>query len=180
MTSTETVPRTANLLACRQWWKVCFLYGDQEKYYRQIYGKAASQRLAQSQRVIYPTKTSEPVVINDDIFPFVVRREEKTVPNSKVTVLDDPFLFGFDNESDSGIEAKPDPPKPILKHRSMSSPSSPLIKINNNRRTGICDVSGIVENAIGTRTCSEKFSSVQFNIKPSSQLQVNRTSRNLE
>ncbi|XP_052873835.1 protein prickle-like [Anopheles cruzii] len=30
----------------KQWWKVCFLYGNQDKYYRQIYGKAASERLA--------------------------------------------------------------------------------------------------------------------------------------
>ncbi|XP_037954429.1 protein prickle [Teleopsis dalmanni] len=42
------VPRTANLLACKQWWRVCFLYGDQQKYYRQVYGKAAAQRLALS------------------------------------------------------------------------------------------------------------------------------------
>ena len=41
-------PKQANLLACRQWWKVCFLYGDQQKYYRQVYGRAASQRMAQS------------------------------------------------------------------------------------------------------------------------------------
>ncbi|XP_013104864.2 protein prickle isoform X1 [Stomoxys calcitrans] len=40
------VPRTANLLACKQWWRVCFLYGDQQKYYRQVYSKAAAQRLA--------------------------------------------------------------------------------------------------------------------------------------
>jgi len=42
------VPRTANLLACKQWWRVCFLYGDQQKYYRQLYSKAAAQRLATS------------------------------------------------------------------------------------------------------------------------------------
>ncbi|XP_017478455.1 PREDICTED: protein prickle-like, partial [Rhagoletis zephyria] len=42
------VPRTANLLACKQWWRVCFLYGDQQKYYRQVYSKAAAQRLALS------------------------------------------------------------------------------------------------------------------------------------
>lgn len=42
------VPRTANLLACKQWWRVCFLYGDQQKYYRQLYSKAAAQRLAAS------------------------------------------------------------------------------------------------------------------------------------
>lgn len=42
------VPRTANLLACKQWWRVCFLYGDQQKYYRQVYSKAAAQRLVLS------------------------------------------------------------------------------------------------------------------------------------
>lgn len=29
----------ANILMCKQWWKVCWMYGDQEKYYRQLYGK---------------------------------------------------------------------------------------------------------------------------------------------
>lgn len=30
---------TANVLMCKQWWKVCWMYGDQEKYYRQLYAK---------------------------------------------------------------------------------------------------------------------------------------------
>jgi len=29
---------SSNVLMCRQWWKVCWMYGDQEKYYRQLYG----------------------------------------------------------------------------------------------------------------------------------------------
>ena len=29
----------AQLLAHRQWWKVCWVYGDQQKYYRQLYGR---------------------------------------------------------------------------------------------------------------------------------------------
>ena len=29
----------AQLLANRQWWKVCWVYGDQQKYYRQLYGR---------------------------------------------------------------------------------------------------------------------------------------------
>ncbi len=29
----------AQLLAQRQWWKVCWVYGDQQKYYRQLYGR---------------------------------------------------------------------------------------------------------------------------------------------
>ncbi|KAJ9576682.1 hypothetical protein L9F63_025423, partial [Diploptera punctata] len=30
---------TNNVLMCRHWWKVCWIYGDQEKYYRQLYGR---------------------------------------------------------------------------------------------------------------------------------------------
>lgn len=33
---------TANVLMCKQWWKVCWMYGDQEKYYRQLYAKKAT------------------------------------------------------------------------------------------------------------------------------------------
>ena len=29
---------SSNVLMCRQWWKVCWIYGDQEKYYRYLYG----------------------------------------------------------------------------------------------------------------------------------------------
>ena len=28
-----------NILMCRQWWKVCWVYGDQYKMYKQMYGK---------------------------------------------------------------------------------------------------------------------------------------------
>lgn len=88
---TDSVPKTANLLACKQWWKVCFLHGDQEKYYRQIYSRAAAQRLANYQkddedgfddknnstlsdskgnesRIIFPTKMHSPVVIDSSSF----------------------------------------------------------------------------------------------------------------
>lgn len=184
MSTTDTVPRTANLLACRQWWKVCFLYGDQEKYYRQIYGKAASQRLASSQRltspqrIIYPTKLLDPVVLNGSPPRTIESRKrcretskEKTIPHSRVTVLDDPFLFGIDNDygSDSGIDASGrntkspsgEPPKPILKNRievkrpdynQTGLPSADLERVRNlstNRnRSTICDVTGVVENAM--------------------------------
>ncbi|XP_037828521.1 protein prickle isoform X2 [Lucilia sericata] len=53
------VPRTANLLACKQWWRVCFLYGDQQKYYRQVYSKAAAQRLALSTTTSTATATTK-------------------------------------------------------------------------------------------------------------------------
>lgn len=118
METTPAIPRTANLLACKQWWKVCFLYGDQDKYYRQIYGKAASKRLAMSQArqqnpspqnaendpdVIFPCRSHRGILITKKK-PEV----EETKP-SRVTILDDPFLLGLDpipngNQSrDSGI-----------------------------------------------------------------------------
>jgi hypothetical protein len=48
LTQRDSGPKTANLLACKQWWKVCFMHGSQEKYYREIYGRAAVQRVARS------------------------------------------------------------------------------------------------------------------------------------
>lgn len=133
-TQSDSVPKTANLLACKQWWKVCFLHGDQEKYYRQIYGRAAAQRLANfnkdddkntsstaDSRIIFPTKLHSPVVIENgshDTFPlkdYQNRRnksfqEDPIKPGkSIINILDDPFLFGInevnENGSDSGIDA---------------------------------------------------------------------------
>lgn len=116
------VPRTANLLACKQWWKVCFLYGDQEKYYRQVYGKAASQRIALSSNSSPKNETKEQQSSNSILLteprrklkiPFerrnnnvILQENDKPNFNSRITVLDDPFLFGIDDENlskDSGI-----------------------------------------------------------------------------
>lgn len=132
-TQSDSVPKTANLLACKQWWKVCFLHGDQEKYYRQIYGRAAAQRLANfpkdgedgnksstDSRIIFPTKLHSPVVIENgshDTFKLTDYqnrrknfRDDPIVPGkSVINILDDPFLFGInevnENGSDSGIDA---------------------------------------------------------------------------
>lgn len=129
----ENVPRTANLLACKQWWKVCFLHGNQEKYYRQIYGQAAAQRMKEAaneknlnlpNKIVYPTKSHSPVIIDSgsgDTFKLnnsPKNRKQKVysknadpewiLPKSTVNILDDPFLFGIDhieNGSDSGIDA---------------------------------------------------------------------------
>lgn len=67
--------------------------GNQEKYYRKIYGRAATRRLATSKNVVYPI--SENIAINQII-------QSKSIAN----ILDDPFFFGFnENGSDSGIDA---------------------------------------------------------------------------
>lgn len=146
-TSIEPVlPRTANLLACKQWWRVCFLYGDQQKYYRQVYSKAAAQRLALSNKAkksaammtttTEATTTPPPLFPKQQTIPSTQRRTKKSMKSlrnagneedhddynnnrstiskepskkkneevtnnaAKVTILDDPFLFGIDDIAD--------------------------------------------------------------------------------
>lgn len=37
--TTKAFGGSSNVLMCKQqWWKVCWIYGDQEKYYRHLYG----------------------------------------------------------------------------------------------------------------------------------------------
>lgn len=42
---------------CKQWWKVCWMYGDQEKYYRQLYAKRATSTPIASLGIERPGKT---------------------------------------------------------------------------------------------------------------------------
>lgn len=122
MKQSESVPKTANLLACKQWWKVCFLHGDQEKYYRQIYGRAAAQRLAKSpnnddksvlsstdSRIIFPTKLHSPVVIETRSHDALKLADYRNRSDSFVPGRSDPFIFSRvavnENGSDSGIDA---------------------------------------------------------------------------
>lgn len=57
----ENVSASANVLMCKQWWKVCWMYGDQEKYYRQLYGKRAGEKftLPESQHTFGLMQKSE-------------------------------------------------------------------------------------------------------------------------
>ncbi|XP_058461914.1 protein prickle-like [Malaya genurostris] len=138
MSTSETVvakpAANANPPAGKQWWKVCFLYGNQEKYYRQIYAKAASERIAHAAQtknnnsknagtglssgkaaIIFPTKQHRPILLNG------TRKDadsDKAAPAGKkrVTVLDDSFLLGVSEDeqrSDSGIniDAVSSPPE---------------------------------------------------------------------
>jgi hypothetical protein len=147
----DSVPKTANLLACKQWWKVCFLHGNQEKYYRQIYGRAAAQRLAGYQkdnendkssdasgnesRIIFPTKLHSPVVIENgthDTFKLQdynnrrtrSYRDDQIVPaKSIINILDDPFLFGINEVNENGSDSGIDANCPS---KIVRNPKSPL------------------------------------------------------
>ena len=149
---TDSVPKTANLLACKQWWKVCFLHGNQEKYYRQIYGRAAAQRLAGYQkdsdfekanissaaesRIIFPTKLHSPVVIETGSHDTVKLqdynnrrtrsyRDDPIVPGkSIINILDDPFLFGINEVNENGSDSGIDANCPSKTVRSNRSPAN--------------------------------------------------------
>uniref|UniRef100_A0A182MN04 Protein prickle n=1 Tax=Anopheles culicifacies TaxID=139723 RepID=A0A182MN04_9DIPT len=67
----------------KQWWKVCFLYGgNQEKYYRQIYGKAASERLAAASAKQMAT-TSEVTPGNSSAKLLTTGKSIPTLPTKK-------------------------------------------------------------------------------------------------
>jgi hypothetical protein len=91
----ENLPKTANLLACKQWWKSCFLHGDQEKFYRQIYSRAAAQRLAANySSTEFPTKITR----NDENDTFEIKQK------IAINVQDDPFLFGINGADAKNVE----------------------------------------------------------------------------
>lgn len=60
----------AHLLAHRQWWKVCWVYGDQQKYYRQLYGRKknlTTLRSGQNSERPHGAAGDDDVVGDDDV-----------------------------------------------------------------------------------------------------------------
>lgn len=108
-----------NLLACKRWWRVCFLYGDQQKYYRQVYGRAACQRLAASASentnpTLFPAKQSSrrrTRLYRSDQFNCKSNSKPiRSVPRVSVgkNGFEDEFQIGLNepasNSEDSGID----------------------------------------------------------------------------
>ncbi|CAH0394990.1 unnamed protein product [Bemisia tabaci] len=62
---------SSNILMCRQWWKVCWIYGDQEKYYRQLYARRPSNQGA------FSPPTSQPSAV------LAVHQQELTLKESE-------------------------------------------------------------------------------------------------
>lgn len=59
----HNVSSSANVLMCKQWWKVCWMYGDQEKYYRQLYGKKLNHKNEHFKKY-ENTTTNENIALN--------------------------------------------------------------------------------------------------------------------
>lgn len=154
MSSSDAIPRTANLLACKHWWKVCFLYGDQEKYYRNAYGKAIAQRFTPEHANLYSNQADQ----NSFMRQPPLFEKEQTI-ESKVTVLDDPFLLGLNNDNEI--------PTTALNNDNNNDDGLPevLTNMNKNRRSGITDESGTVALAIG-----KSINDSQQNFSPENQV----------
>lgn len=58
MTSVNRTGPSDHTLMCKQWWRVCWMYGDQEKFYRQLYGRKNTSRAI--------VKSTAATLANDD------------------------------------------------------------------------------------------------------------------
>ncbi|CAK1550279.1 unnamed protein product [Leptosia nina] len=85
---------SANILMCKQWWKVCWMYGDQEKYYRQLYGRRKINTLNDINKGIFDTDAKRPgahiTELTDDFF------KNHTTPDDKEWFGGEEPDYGFE------------------------------------------------------------------------------------
>lgn len=96
----ENVSASANVLMCKQWWKVCWMYGDQEKYYRQLYAKRAVN-LKTTNEIINGVQQQQQDEHPDQGKRFSVKHVNGSVPdvtNAYSSVLDSLDLTSGINE----------------------------------------------------------------------------------
>lgn len=124
---------SANILMCKQWWKVCWMYGDQEKYYRQLYGRKATGRnfapppvkkngvqiseLTDDFLLGNPTETNVSEVTNLNGIKYK-RKTESKVPSPDPYPYQDPYLLGNSSPEtlygfQTGSPQTPSPRPPI-------------------------------------------------------------------
>lgn len=84
----ENTSSSANVLMCKQWWKVCWMYGDQEKYYRQLYAKQRQTAIENNKYENVPISGTNQAVISSTTFDrhyentqIEKKRERKCVNN---------------------------------------------------------------------------------------------------
>ncbi|KAF5307514.1 hypothetical protein FQR65_LT06869 [Abscondita terminalis] len=100
----ENVSSSANVLMCKQWWKVCWMYGDQEKYYRQLYGKQRAATIENNKYENIPLDNKLKVKENTN----VTNKNDKSVSTkfNRVDIVNTSSSAGsptFNNSDTSGI-----------------------------------------------------------------------------
>ncbi|XP_069361529.1 protein espinas-like isoform X2 [Maniola hyperantus] len=94
---------SANILMCKQWWKVCWMYGDQEKYYRQLYGR----RKVNNPTMFFDNPDTKRqgahiTELTDDFFEDNISNQIEPAPDEKETNSKEWFgaesepIYGFD------------------------------------------------------------------------------------
>lgn len=85
----ENTSASANVLMCKQWWKVCWMYGDQEKYYRQLYGKRNNRNLNSSLFNGINMKSDSNVKVSNFYENTINRQHQKSPDNNQVQISAD-------------------------------------------------------------------------------------------
>lgn len=80
----ENTSASANVLMCKQWWKVCWMYGDQEKYYRQLYGKRNNNK-----NVNNSLFNGDNVKLSNFYENTINRQHQKSPDNNQIQFSDD-------------------------------------------------------------------------------------------
>lgn len=76
MTSVNQHPgQSDHMLMCKQWWRVCWMYGDQEKFYRQLYRKKNTSRAI-------VTSTSTTLSNYDNLYSELCNKTSVTTVNA--------------------------------------------------------------------------------------------------
>ncbi|XP_061720709.1 protein prickle isoform X1 [Cydia pomonella] len=99
---------SANILMCKQWWKVCWMYGDQEKYYRQLYGRRKMNNMNRNFINFDLTDVKRPgaqiTELTDDFFEDTTQEPapdeiDNAIDNNKVE-----YSFGVESEPIYGVK----------------------------------------------------------------------------
>lgn len=92
---------SANILMCKQWWKVCWMYGDQEKYYRQLYGKRKFNNINTNFLNFDNTDTKRPgaqiTELTDDFFEDT--NIEPAPDETRTFGVETEPIYGFDYQN---------------------------------------------------------------------------------
>lgn len=99
----ENVSSSANVLMCKQWWKVCWMYGDQEKYYRQLYGKRPTNNSINNQQ--YENGTTPTVTQSVRYENFIFASEYGTQQMDSTGVMTSQYLQDLESTATSGLNS---------------------------------------------------------------------------
>ncbi|XP_028165984.1 protein prickle-like [Ostrinia furnacalis] len=98
---------SANILMCKQWWKVCWMHGDQEKYYRQLYGKRKINNINTNFLNFDTMDVKRPgaqiTELTDDFFEDNLNPEIEPAPDEGAKT-EEKYTFGVESEPIYGFD----------------------------------------------------------------------------